>query len=82
MAVPNCDIYWYPESRHRVGERLIAPQELEAQIVAKGSPPLETRSCTAAFDALNRNPKTKSLTFSADISYGLRDALPDPRRTG
>src|SRR3546814_5678972 len=34
----------------------------------------------AAFDALHRNPKTKSLTFSEDISHGLRDALPDPRR--
>ena len=35
---------------------------------------------TAALDALNRNPRTKSLTFSADISLGLRDALPDPER--
>jgi hypothetical protein len=36
--------------------------------------------CTAALDALNRNQKTKSLAFSADISHGLRNALPDPER--
>jgi len=30
--------------------------------------------------ALNRCPRTKSLTFSADISHGLRDKLPDHRR--
>jgi hypothetical protein len=37
-------------------------------------------SARSSSDALNRNPKTKSLTFSADISHGLRDAMPGPRR--
>jgi hypothetical protein len=36
-------------------------------------------SARSSSDALNRN-KTKSLTFSADISHGLRDAMPGPRR--
>lgn len=59
-------------------------RELDSRVSDRCAAEIELRICvshaTAPLDALHRDPRTMPPTFPADISLGLRDALPDLER--